>query len=72
MRPPSRAALLLAAIPFAGICVPVPLWDRVEPMILGLPFNVFWLIAWILLSPLCLWAAYRVRKPRTSRGSQPR
>jgi hypothetical protein len=29
-------------------------------MILGLPFNFFWLIAWLLLTPLCMWGAYEV------------
>jgi hypothetical protein len=29
-------------------------------MLLGLPFNLFWLIAWILLTPLCMWGAYKL------------
>jgi Protein of unknown function (DUF3311) len=51
----------------------VALWDRVHPVLLGLPFNLFWLIAWILLTPLCMWAAYRleVRGPETSRERRP-
>lgn len=53
-------ALLLGLIPFAGMCFSVALWDRVDPMIFGIPFNLFWLIGWIVLSTLCLWAAYRV------------
>jgi len=69
---PAPAALLLASIPFAGVCFSVPLWDRIEPMILGVPFNVFWLIAWIVLSPLCLWAAYRIETARASRNREPR
>ena len=46
------------------MCFSVPLWDRVEPIVLGLPFNLFWLISWIVLSTLCLWGAYRVEKMR--------
>jgi Protein of unknown function (DUF3311) len=57
---PSRGALLLAAIPFAAMCFSVPLWDRVEPMVLGLPFNLLWLVSWIVLTPLCMWGAYRI------------
>ena len=45
MRKPATGALLLALIPFVAMCFSVPLWDRVDPMILGLPFNLFWLIA---------------------------
>jgi hypothetical protein len=29
-------------------------------MLLGLPFNLFWLIAWTLLTPLCMWGAYKL------------
>jgi hypothetical protein len=42
------------------MCFTVPLWDRVQPLVLGLPFNLFWLILWIMLTPCCLWAAYRL------------
>ena len=59
MKKPSLAAILLGLIPFAGMCFSVPLWDRVDPMVMGLPFNLFWLLAWIVLTPLCMWGAYR-------------
>ncbi len=42
------------------MCFTVPLWDRVQPLVLGLPFNLFWLILWIMLTPCCLWGAYRL------------
>lgn len=64
MSKPSLLALFLGFIPFVGMCFSVPLWDRVYPMLLGLPFNLFWLIAWIVLTTLCLWAAYRVESVR--------
>jgi hypothetical protein len=44
----------------------VSLWDRVYPIVLGLPFNFFWLISWLLLTPLCMWGAYRLEAPRAS------
>ena len=47
-------ALALGIIPFVAMCFSVPLSDRVEPMIVGLPFNLFWLIL-DLLTPCCLW-----------------
>ena len=65
MKRPSLGALLLGLIPFVATCFTVPLWDRVHPMILGLPFNFFWLIAWLFLSPLCMWGAYRLEVPRS-------
>ena len=61
---PSLPALLLALIPFAAMCFSVALWDRIDPMLLGLPFNLFWLISWIVLTSLCMWAAYRVESAR--------
>ena len=61
---PSAGALLLGLIPFAGMCFSVSFWDRLEPMVIGIPFNMFWLISWIVLSTLCLWAAYRIETRR--------
>lgn len=67
MKKPCSRALLLGLIPFAGICFSVTLWDRVYPMILGLPFNLFWLLSWTVLTPACMWGAYRVETSRASR-----
>ena len=64
VKKPSLGALLLALIPFAALCFSVALWDRVNPMILGLPFNLVWLIFWIVLTTLCLWIAYRIETSR--------
>jgi hypothetical protein len=60
MKRPSLGAMFFGLIPFAAVCFSVSLWDRIHPIILGLPFNFFWLILWLLLTPICLWAAYRV------------
>ncbi len=57
---PSWRAILVGMIPFAATCFSVPVWDRVHPMILGLPFNLFWLILWIVITPLAMWIAYRM------------
>jgi hypothetical protein len=66
MTRPRLGSILLGSIPFAATCFSVPLWDRLDPIILGLPFNFFWLIAWLVLTPLCLWGAYvlEMREPR--------
>jgi membrane protein required for beta-lactamase induction len=63
---PSLGALLLGLIPFAGLCFSVSLWDRIYPIVLGIPFNLFWLILWIVVTPLCMWGAYRLEVPRRS------
>lgn len=59
--------MLLALTPFLGMCFSVPLWDRVHPLLLGLPFNLMWLICWIVLGTLCLWGAYRLEIAREKR-----
>jgi hypothetical protein len=60
---------LLGAIPFLAMCFSVSLWDRIAPMIFGLPFNLFWLITWIVLATLCMGAAYRVEVARDKKDS---
>ncbi|HLJ76281.1 MAG TPA: DUF3311 domain-containing protein [Acidobacteriaceae bacterium] len=65
MKRPSLGAILLGCIPFAGTCLSVPLWDRINPLVLGIPFNFFWLTLWLLLGPLCMGAAYRLETSRT-------
>jgi hypothetical protein len=61
-RKPSWLALLLGLIPFVAICFTVAAWDRIYPTIAGVPFNIFWLVLWTLLTPLCMWGAYRCER----------
>jgi len=72
VKKPSAISLLLALIPFVAMCFTVPLWDRVDPMPLGLPFNMGWLIAWIVLSSLCLLGIYRIESARAALGGERR
>jgi hypothetical protein len=60
--------LLCALVPFLAMCFSVPLWDRISPIIFGLPFNLFWLISWIVLTTPCLWIAYRWLRGTTLSG----
>lgn len=53
-------SLVLALIPFLGMCFSVPLWDRIYPLVFGIPFNMAWLIAWVPLTSLCMWGVYRL------------
>ncbi|MBC5824209.1 MAG: DUF3311 domain-containing protein [Candidatus Eremiobacteraeota bacterium] len=36
----------------------VPLANRVEPRILGLPFLLCWIVGWIILTPLFLYGVF--------------
>jgi hypothetical protein len=72
VKKPSLGALLLGLIPFLGICFSVSAWDRIHPIVLGLPFNLFWLLSWTILTPICLWGAYRLETREPSDPSQDR
>jgi Protein of unknown function (DUF3311) len=54
--------ILLAAVPIAALTVAVPFVNRIEPRVLGLPFLLFWLTAWVVLTPVFLWSIGRVEK----------
>jgi Protein of unknown function (DUF3311) len=70
MKRPSVGAILLGLVPFVAVCFSVSLWDRVYPMVLGLPFNIFWLVLWLLLTPVVMWGVYRLEASRTG-GDRP-
>ena len=70
MKRPSAGALFLSLVPFAAMCFSVSAWDHVYPILFGLPFNIFWLISWILLTPACMWVVYRLEGSRKDRAPQ--
>jgi len=53
---------LLTAIPIAALTVAVPLVNRVEPRIFGLPFLLCWIVGWVLLTPAFLWSIGRLER----------
>jgi len=71
VKTPSLGAIVLGMIPLVAMCLSVAMWDRIDPMILGLPFNLFWLLIWIVLTSICLWGAYRL-ETRSDEGSESR
>ena len=62
MRRGTIYALLLGAVPFITLVFALPLVNRVYPLILGLPFILFWILSWVMLTPFILFLAYRVEK----------
>jgi uncharacterized protein DUF3311 len=70
MPKPSLGAVLLSLVPYIAVCFSVALWDRVDPMVAGLPFNLFWLMCWIVVTPLCMWGVYRIEAKRNRKDSQ--
>ncbi len=51
---------VFALIPALMLTLAVPLINRVEPHVFGLPFLLAWIVLWLLLTPLFLYAIYRM------------
>ncbi|MFD0829794.1 DUF3311 domain-containing protein [Neobacillus sp. M.A.Huq-85] len=41
---------ILAIIPFIGLLGGVPFVNKVNPYILGLPFFLFWILLWVVIT----------------------
>jgi len=62
MKKGTKYALILGAIPFVTLVFALPLVNRVHPVVLGLPFLLFWIITWVILTPPILFLAYILEK----------
>ena len=51
---------LLALLPFIGIIIGVPFVNRVEPLVLGMPLVLAWIVIWIVLSAVIMAIIYRL------------
>lgn len=51
---------VLAALPFIGILLGIPFVNRVEPLLLGMPFVLGWIVAWVVLSSIIMAIVYRL------------
>jgi hypothetical protein len=50
----------LAALPFIGILLGVPFVNRVEPLVLGMPFVLGWIVLWVILIAVIMGIIYRL------------
>jgi hypothetical protein len=50
----------LAALPFLGILVGIFFANRTEPFVLGLPFALFWVTLWVVLTAAIMALIYRL------------
>jgi hypothetical protein len=68
----SRLPLIFALVPLLALTAALPLANRLEPVVFGLPFLLFWILAWVLATPLFLGCAYllHARRERATRGHQ--
>lgn len=58
----SRIPTIIIAffIPMAAIILAFPFYNRIEPFVLGLSFNYFWIFSWLFLTALCLYIGFRL------------
>jgi hypothetical protein len=55
-----RLTHVLSALPFLGILGGIFFANRVEPFVLGLPFALFWVTLWVVLTALIMAIVYRL------------
>jgi hypothetical protein len=48
----------LAVMPFLGILVGTPYFNRLEPLILGMPLILAWIVLWIVLTAVIMTIIY--------------
>lgn len=51
-------ALAPAAIPVLALTAGLPFANRLEPIVLGMPFLLTWILGWVALTPVFLAVAY--------------
>lgn len=51
---------VLAALPFLGILGGIFFANRVEPYVLGMPFILFWIVLWVVLTSAIMGVVYRL------------
>ncbi|WP_027793861.1 DUF3311 domain-containing protein [Paraburkholderia acidipaludis] len=61
---------LLAALPFIGILLGVPFVNRTEPLVLGMPFVLAWIVMWVVLTSAIMAAVYRLDPANRRTGAQ--
>ncbi len=62
----------IAAVPFVGVLVGMFFANSVEPYVLGLPFAMFWVVMWVVVSSGLMAVVYRLdaRDRARERGNE--
>ncbi|SNZ04888.1 Protein of unknown function [Terribacillus aidingensis] len=50
----------LTVLPFIGMLGFLPLVNRVEPFVLSMPFVMFWIVLWTVLTSIILAVMYKL------------
>jgi hypothetical protein len=62
---------LLAILPFIGILLGVPFFNRVEPLVLGMPLVLAWIVLWVVLTAFIMALIYRLDPVNLVSADQP-
>ena len=54
--------ILLLVIMFVGNLVAVPFVNRIYPTVFSMPFFLFWVLIWMIITPLLTWWIYTMDK----------
>ncbi|MCG6961725.1 MAG: DUF3311 domain-containing protein [Acidobacteria bacterium] len=57
-------AVVLALVPALALVAGLPFVNRLDPVVLGLPFLLAWILGWVLVTPLFLAVAYVLAEPK--------
>ncbi|PMC40790.1 hypothetical protein CJ195_03630 [Bacillus sp. UMB0899] len=58
--------IILVILPFILMLGALPFVNRIDPIILGLPFFHFWLFLGMIITPICSYVIYRLQKSEGS------
>jgi hypothetical protein len=63
LKPKTTAlSVALALVPVLALTLGIPLANRVEPRIFGMPFLPAYIAIWILLTPAIMFAVFRIER----------
>lgn len=57
-----RAVLFIIAL--AGNILVIPLVNHIHPVILSMPFFLFWILIWMIITPILTYLIYRIDKQK--------
>ena len=71
-----RLARWLVALPFVGILIGVAFANQVEPLVLGMPFVLAWIVGWVVVGAAVMALVYALdpinsRPDSQDAGEQP-
>lgn len=64
-----KVLYILTLVPFIGILGFLPFVNKIEPYVLGMPFYMFWMAMWVVLTSVTLAIMYKL-DPRNREGEE--